>query len=87
LRLKQGPAEAVADGEAEIALTQISEILLYPGAELVGPLPSELQITTTYVAAVGVATPHHDAAAGLIKLITAPAAAPVLRAKGLDPAG
>ena len=63
LRLKQGPAEAVADGEAEIALTQISEILPYPGAELVGPLPSELQLTTTYVAAVGAGTPHRDAAA------------------------
>jgi molybdate transport system substrate-binding protein len=87
LRLKQGPAEAVADGEAEIALTQISEILPYAGAELVGPLPSEVQLTTTYVAAVGVGTPHRDAAADLVKLITAPAAAPVLRAKGLDPAG
>jgi molybdate transport system substrate-binding protein len=87
LRLKQGPAEAVADGEAEIALTQISEILPYAGAELVGPLPSELQLITTYVAAVGVGTPHRDAAADLVKLITAPAAAPVLRAKGLDPAG
>jgi molybdate transport system substrate-binding protein len=87
LRLKEGPAEAVADGEAEIALTQISEILPYAGAELVGPLPSELQLTTTYVAAVGVGTPHRDAAAGLVELITAPAAAPVLKAKGLDPAG
>jgi molybdate transport system substrate-binding protein len=87
LRLKQGPAEAVANGEAEIALTQISEILPYAGAELVGPLPSEIQITTTYVAAVGVGAPHGDAAAALIKLITAPAAASVLRAKGLEPAG
>jgi molybdate transport system substrate-binding protein len=87
LRLEQGPAEAVADGEAEIGLSQISEILPYAGAELVGPLPSEVQLTTTYVTAVGAGTPHADAAAELIKFITAPAAAPVLRAKGLDPAG
>jgi molybdate transport system substrate-binding protein len=87
LRLKQGPAEAVADGEAEIALTQISEILPYAGAELVGPLPSELQLTTTYVAAIGAGTAHRDAAANLIKLITAPAVVPLLRAKGLEPAG
>jgi len=32
-------------------------------------------------------SPHADAAAELIKFITAPAAAPVLSAKGLDPAG
>jgi molybdate transport system substrate-binding protein len=87
LRLGQGPAEAVADGEVEIGLTQISEILPYAGAELVGPLPREVQLTTTYVTAVGAGTPHADAAAELIKFITAPAVAPVLRAKGLDPAG
>ena len=87
MRLGQGPAEAVADGEVEIGLTQISEILPYAGAELVGPLPREVQLTTTYVTAVGAGTPHADAAAELIKFITAPAVAPVLRAKGLDPAG
>jgi molybdate transport system substrate-binding protein len=87
LRLNQGPAEAVAEGEAEIGLTQISEILPFAGAELLGPLPSEVQLSTTYVTAVVVGTPHVDAAANLIKFITAPAAAPVLRAKGLDPAG
>jgi ABC-type molybdate transport system substrate-binding protein len=75
------------DGEAEIGLTQISEILPYSGAELVGPLPSEVQLTTTYVTAIGAGTSHADAAAALIKFITAPAAAPVFRAKGLDPAG
>jgi molybdate transport system substrate-binding protein len=87
LRSDQGPAEAVADGEAEIGLTQISEILPYDGVELVGPLPSEVQLTTTYVTAIGAGTPHVDAAASLIKFITAPAGAPVLRAKGLEPAG
>jgi hypothetical protein len=34
----------MVDGEAEIGLTQISEILPYAGAELVGPLPSEVQL-------------------------------------------
>jgi molybdate transport system substrate-binding protein len=87
LRPEQGPAQAVADGEAEIGLTQISEILPYAGAELVGPLPSEIQLATTYAAAIGVGTLHADVAAALFKLITAPAAAPVFRANGLDPAG
>jgi molybdate transport system substrate-binding protein len=85
LRPGEGPAQAVADGEAEIALTQISEILPFAGAELVGPLPSEIALTTTYVAAIGVGTPHGDAAAALINLITAPTAVPLFRAKGLDP--
>jgi molybdate transport system substrate-binding protein len=80
------PAQAVALGEAEIGLTQISEILPYAGAELVGPLPSEIQLTTTYVTAIGAGTSHADGAAKLVKFITAPAAASVFRAKGLDPA-
>jgi molybdate transport system substrate-binding protein len=84
---EKSAAQAVAVGEAEIGLTQISEILPYAGAALVGPLPSEIQFTTTYVAAIGAGMPHADAAAELIKFITAPAAAPVFRAKGLDPAG
>ena len=84
---EKSPAQAVAVGEAEIGLTQISEILPYAGAALVGPLPNEVQLTTTYVTAIGAGTPHADAAAELIKFITAPAAAPVFRAKGLDPAG
>jgi molybdate transport system substrate-binding protein len=86
LRSSQGPAEAVADGDAEIALTQISEILPYEGVELVGPLPSEVKLSTAYATAVGAGTSHMDAAASLIKFITAPTAAPVLKAKGLDPA-
>jgi molybdate transport system substrate-binding protein len=53
---------------------------------LVRPLPSEVQLTTIYVTAIGVVIRHSDAAADLIKFITAPAAAAVLRAKGLDPA-
>ncbi len=84
---EKSAAQVVAIGEAEIGLTQISEILPYAGAELVGPLPREVQLTTTYVTAVGAGTLHADAAAKLIKFITAPPAAPVFRAKGLDPAG
>ena len=34
---------SVANGEAEIGMTQISEILPYAGADLVGPLPAEIQ--------------------------------------------
>jgi molybdate transport system substrate-binding protein len=80
-------AHAVANGEAEIGMTQISEILPYAGAELVGPFPREIQLTTSFATAVGAAAPQADAAKALIKFLTAPAAAAVFKAKGLDPAG
>jgi molybdate transport system substrate-binding protein len=79
-------AEAVSNGEAEIGLTQISEILPYPGAELAGPLPAEIQLTTRFAAAVGAGTRQAESANALIRFITAPSAAPVYKAKGLDPA-
>jgi molybdate transport system substrate-binding protein len=78
-------AKAVANGEAELGITQISEILPYAGAELVGPLPAEVQLYTVYPAAVAADTKEPDAAKALIKFLTAPAAIAVLKAKGLSP--
>jgi molybdate transport system substrate-binding protein len=78
-------AKAVANGEAELGITQISEILPYAGAELVGPLPAEVQLYTVYPAAVAADTKEPDAAKALIKFLTAPAAVTVLKAKGLSP--
>lgn len=45
-------AELVARGEAEIAIQFISEIVPVPGAELVGPLPPELQEITVVAGAI-----------------------------------
>jgi molybdate transport system substrate-binding protein len=78
-------AQAVANGEAEIGMTQISEILPYPGAELVGPLPAEIQLSSVYPGAVGTGAKEPDAAKAFIKFLTAPSAIPVLKAKGLEP--
>jgi molybdate transport system substrate-binding protein len=78
-------AHAVANGEAEIGMTQISEILPYAGAELVGPLPAEIGLQSVYPAAVGAGAKEPDAAKALIKFLAAPAAIPVLKSKGLEP--
>ena len=78
-------AKAVANGDAELGITQISEILPYAGAELIGPLPAEVQLYTVYPAAVAAGTKAPDAANALIKFLTGPAAIAVLKAKGLSP--
>lgn len=79
-------ALAIANGEAEIGMTQISEILPYAGAELVGPLPAEIQLTTSFATAAGTNAKEPEPAKALIKFLTAPAVAPVFKAKGLEPA-
>jgi molybdate transport system substrate-binding protein len=86
LKLLQGGAgEAAANGEVEIGMTQISEILPYANAELVGPLPSDIQSYTYFTAGVSVASKEADAAKAFIKFLAAPAALTVIKAKGMEP--
>jgi molybdate transport system substrate-binding protein len=76
----------VAKGEAEIAIQQISEIIAVPGVRFAGPLPTEIQDTTTYSAALGAHAKERDAANALIALLRGAQAASVLRSKGMKPA-
>jgi molybdate transport system substrate-binding protein len=80
-------AEAVARGEVDLGVTQISEILHEKGAELAGPLPPEIQNYTNFAAAVGAAAKQADAARALLKYFASPEAARVMKANGLEPAG
>jgi molybdate transport system substrate-binding protein len=78
-------AQPVAAGEAELGIGQISEIVPVRGAELLGPFPGELQVYTAFTA--GTAPNAKDAAAAnaLIKFLTTPAAAQILKKRGLEP--
>jgi molybdate transport system substrate-binding protein len=85
-KLKQGGyvAELVASGEAELAVHQISEIVPVKGVKLVGPLPAEVQNTTTYSAGVGANAKEAAAARALIEHLAGPASIAVLTAKGME---
>lgn len=89
-KTKLGPsgrvAEFVARGEVEIAVQQISELLPVAGAEFVGPFPQELQLYTLFAVAVGAGSKDAKAAKELVDFLTTPAAASVVKAKGLEPA-
>ena len=78
-------AKAVGNGEAEIGMTQISEILPYATADLVGPLPAEVQQVTLFAGGIAAASKEADAAKAFVAFLKSPAAAPVMKAKGLDP--
>ena len=79
-------AEHIARGEAEVGIHQISEILPVKGIVLVGPLPAEIQNYTIYAAGLGANAKQAEAAKALIKALTGPAAADVLKSKGMQPA-
>ncbi|WP_299637829.1 substrate-binding domain-containing protein [Devosia sp.] len=44
--------ERVASGEVELAIQQLSELMVVPGIDVVGPLPAEVNATTDFSAAV-----------------------------------
>ena len=83
--LQGGVGEAVTSGEIEIGMTQISEILPHPGAELVGPLPSDIQSYTHFSASVSTASKETDAAKAFVKFLAGPPALAVIKAKGMEP--
>jgi molybdate transport system substrate-binding protein len=77
-------AEAVADGRCEIAIQQVSELLVVPGIEVVGPLPDPIQETLTFSAAVFAgAGVQRDAAQALLARVTRADLAPVYARHGL----
>ena len=90
-KLRQAPAgvpvgELIARGEVEIGLHQMSELLPVAGIDLLGPLPVDIQQFTVFSAGVSTAAKASDAAKELVKFLTAPGTAPLIRKKGMEPA-
>lgn len=86
IKLLDKPAPlGIAAGEVELGLGPISEILPVAGVEVAGPYPPELQSYLVFSAAVSSASSNADAAKALIKFLTGPDAAAVVKAKGMEP--
>ena len=85
-KLTSGPvAELVAKGEAEIGMQQIVAILPVKGADLVGPLPSELQNIIVYSAGLSARASNPDGARAFIRFMVTPDVTRIIRAKGMEP--
>jgi molybdate transport system substrate-binding protein len=78
-------AEAVANGEAEIGITFISEILNIKASKLVAPLPADIQDYTLYTAAIPKASTDPDGARAFETHLTSPAMAVRWKAAGFEP--
>jgi molybdate transport system substrate-binding protein len=78
-------SELVAEGKVELGIVVITQILTTPGVELVGPLPPELKITTSFAGAIGAQSGAPQAARDLIAFLTRPETAKVMRAQGMEP--
>lgn len=77
-------AEAVVAGLADLAVQQVSELMLVPGIEIVGALPPEIQDDLVFAGGVFAGAAHAAQARSLLRELADPRHAPVYRDKGLE---
>ena len=77
--------EVVARGDADMVVVVATRISDVPGVDMVGPIPEELQTKIGFAAGLSASAREPDVAKALIRFLTAPTAAPTLRAKGVEP--
>ncbi|MEJ8848005.1 substrate-binding domain-containing protein [Variovorax rhizosphaerae] len=90
-RLVQAPTGVpvgllVARGDAALGFQQMSELIGVEGIDLVGPLPTESQITTTFSAAPGIRGTQAGAVRAWLDFMTSDESADAKRRHGMRPA-
>ena len=76
--------EAVAKGDAELAVFLLN-VITDPRLDVVGPFPAEVQREVVYAAGVSANSKEPDAAKAFVAYLRTPAAAAVIKAKGMNP--
>ena len=83
------PAEVgplVANGEAELGVHIIVELVPVAGIDIVGPLPGDLQNIIVFAAAVMASAQDPEASKALVNFLRTPEASVLIKAKGMEPA-
>jgi molybdate transport system substrate-binding protein len=76
----------VAKGEVDLGFQQLSELMHLEGITVLGPLPSAIQIITTFSAGVCSASQQPEAVRAMLAAMNTPQAVDVKRRHGMDPA-
>ena len=76
----------VAQGQVALGFQQLSELISLQGIDVVGPLPPDIQITTTFSGGVVAGSSNADAVRRLLTFMASPEAAEAKRRQGMDPA-
>lgn len=76
----------VARGEVALGFQQLSELIHVQGIHIVGPLPPDIQITTTFSAAIGSHSGQADAVRVLLGYMTSPQSNAAKLRQGMEPA-
>jgi molybdate transport system substrate-binding protein len=76
--------EAVVTGKAEFGVLPVSEILPVHGAEVLGRFPADTQSYVVMEGGISTTSKQAGVSKDLIRFLTAPAALPVITAKGME---
>ena len=76
----------VAKGEVELGFQQLSELMSLSGIDVIGPLPREVQIVTTFSGGVCAASRQPREARELLAFMASAKAAEAKRRHGMEPA-
>ena len=76
----------VAKGDVELGFQQLSELIGLDGITVVGSLPADIQITTTFSAGVCTASKQADAVKHLLAFMASSQTAEAKRRQGMTPA-
>lgn len=90
-RIVQAPpgipvGQLVADGEVELGFQQFSELMHLPGIAVLGTMPRDCEIVTTFSAALCATSAQPEAARALLAFMSSPAAADAKQRHGMEPA-
>lgn len=77
----------VAKGEVELGFQQLSELMSLEGIDVLGPLPADIQIITTFSAGLATASTQPDAVRALLAFLVSPATGPTKQRNGMEAAG
>lgn len=77
--------DIIANGTAELGVTQLQVVMPVSGIEVAGPLPGDLQLATVFAAAIMNSAKNPAAAKALVNFLRTPEAAKVIKAKGMAP--
>lgn len=77
----------VAKGEVELGFQQLSELMSLEGIDVLGPLPAQIQIITTFSAGLATASTQPDAVRALLAFLVSPATEATKQRNGMEAAG
>jgi molybdate transport system substrate-binding protein len=76
----------LARGDVALGFQQLSEMIHVTGIDILGPMPPELQLVTTFSAGVSVTCTQREVVNAALSYLTSPAMLDIKRKNGLDPA-